>query len=289
MKTRKFDLFSFCNNIFIILCIFACLFPLWYIFVISVSTVDSYARDPYHFWPHVVSFAEYARAFQLGNIPRSLVVSIIVTVVGTFLSLLITLSCAYAISHKQFSASKVFSKITIFPMLFSGGMIPFYIVVTRLGLSNTLFALFLPTCISVYNLMVAKSFMSSIDPSMEEAAKIDGASDLRIFTSIILPVSKPLVTTLGMFYAIAYYNDFFNAMFFITKRDLYPIQMLLREMIINNQAMQSLTASVANAKMTATEPFRMACVVIGVLPILLVYPFVQRNFAKGVMLGAVKG
>jgi len=262
--------------------------PFWYIIIISVSTSSSYLNDPYHLWFNEFSITQFQNVFKTGTIPRALFISFGVTVCGTTLALLLTIPCAYALAHSQFRSSKAFSIITIIPMLFSGGLIPYYILVSQLHLPDTFLVLFLPVCVSSYNLLIAKSFMRTLDKSMEEAALIDGANQILIFSKIVVPLSKPLIAALGLFYGIGFYNDYFTPMLFINSNKLYPIQMLLRNMIINNEGMSSIAANMMGAKNFVSEPFKMACVVIGLVPIFVVFPFVQRFFATGIMLGAVK-
>jgi len=285
---KKYSIFDVYISIVMGTLILLWVIPFWYIIVISVSTSSSYLNDPYHMWFHEFSIAQYQNIFKSGTIPQALFVSAGVTICGTALALLLTIPCAYALAHTQFGASKLFSIITIIPMLFSGGLIPFYILVSQLHLPDTFFVLFLPVCVSSYNLLIAKSFMRTLDRSMEEAALIDGASQMIIFIRIVVPLSKPLIAALGLFYGIGFYNDYFTPLLFINSNKLYPIQMLLRNMIINNEGMSSIAANMMGTKNFVSEPFKMACVVVGLVPIFIVFPFVQRFFTTGIMLGAVK-
>jgi putative aldouronate transport system permease protein len=284
---KQFTLFDGVNYVLLTLAALFCIFPFWYIFVISVSSPMSYANDRLHFWPKVIQFTEYQQALVTGGIVNSLGVSALITIAGTLLSLLLTIPCAYALSKERVRMKGFLSGLIVFTMLFNGGLIPYYLVVTKLGLTNTLWALILPMAVSAYNLIIAKNFMANLPQDLEESAKIDGANDLKIFVSIILPLSKPLIAVMALFYGVAYYNDYFNAILFISSRDLYPIQLLLREMVINNISMSSNVGSAGEGVLRA-DIFKMACVMIGLLPILLIYPFLQKYFIQGVMLGAVK-
>jgi len=285
---KKLSVFDIIITAIMVLLILCWIFPFWYILVISVSTSQSFLNDPYHLWFHVFDITQYKNVFQSGTIPQALLISIGVTVCGTLLALLLTIPCAYVLAHSQFRMSKPFSIITIIPMLFTGGLIPYYIVVSSLRLPDTFFVLFLPVCVSSYNLLIAKSFMRTLDRSMEEAAFIDGANYMQIFARVVAPLSKPLIAALGLFYGVGFYNDYFTPMLFINRQILWPIQMLLRNMVINNEGMSTIAATMMGSKNFVEEPFKMACVVIGLIPIFIVFPFVQRYFTSGIMLGAVK-
>jgi putative aldouronate transport system permease protein len=243
-------------------------------------------NDRLHFWPRVLDFSEYYRVIFHSGVPRAFLISIIVTSAGTVLALLLTIPCSYALSRPQFHPRKILSALVVFTMLFNGGMIPFYLVVTKLKMQNTLFALFLPMACSAYNLILSKNFMNTIPISLEESARLDGASDIRIFTQIVTPLSKPLIAAMALFFGVRIYNDYFNAVLFMTSRDLYPLQMLLREMIVANTMRSDMSGG--GAMTQKAEVFKMATIVISMIPILCVYPFLQKHFVRGLMLGSVK-
>ena len=287
MKKRKNTAFDYMVYLILAVLGFLCFFPFWYVFVISVSTADSYMADKLHFWPHALDFSEYYRTLVSSGFLRSFGISVLITLCGTLIALVLTIPSAYALSRPQFAPRKVFNGLIMFTMLFSGGMIPSYIVVTRLGLANKLPALFLPMACSAYNLIIIKNFMTSLPASLEESARIDGASDITIFFKIVFPLSKPIMAVMALFYGVGIYNDYFNSVLYISSRELYPLQMLLREMIVAN-TMQSSMIGLGNLT-NKSEIFKMATVVISIVPILCVYPFLQKYFVKGLMLGAVKG
>ena len=287
MKKRKNTAFDYMVYLILAVLGFLCFFPFWYVFVISVSTADSYMADKLHFWPHALDFSEYYRTLVSSGFLRSFGISVLITLCGTLIALVLTIPSAYALSRPQFAPRKVFNGLIMFTMLFSGGMIPSYIVVTRLGLANKLPALFLPMACSAYNLIITKNFMTSLPASLEESARIDGASDITIFFKIVFPLSKPIMAVMALVYGVGIYNDYFNSVLYISSRELYPLQMLLREMIVAN-TMQSSMIGLGNLT-NKSEIFKMATVVISIVPILCVYPFLQKYFVKGLMLGAVKG
>lgn len=287
MKKRKNTAFDYMVYLILAVLGFLCFFPFWYVFVISVSTADSYLADKLHFLPHALDFSEYYRTLVSSGFLRSFGISVLITLCGTLIALVLTIPSAYALSRPQFAPRKVFNGLIMFTMLFSGGMIPSYIVVTRLGLANKLPALFLPMACSAYNLIITKNFMTSLPVSLEESARIDGASDITIFFKIVFPLSKPIMAVMALFYGVGIYNDYFNSVLYISSRELYPLQVLLREMIVAN-TMQSSMIGLGNLT-NKSEIFKMATVVISIVPILCVYPFLQKYFVKGLMLGAVKG
>ena len=287
MKKRKNTAFDYMVYLILAVLGFLCFFPFWYVFVISVSTADSYLADKLHFLPHALDFSEYYRTLVSSGFLRSFGISVLITLCGTLIALVLTIPSAYALSRPQFAPRKVFNGLIMFTMLFSGGMIPSYIVVTRLGLANKLPALFLPMACSAYNLIITKNFMTSLPVSLEESARIDGASDITIFFKIVFPLSKPIMAVMALFYGVGIYNDYFNSVLYISSRELYPLQMLLREMIVAN-TMQSSMIGLGNLT-NKSEIFKMATVVISIVPILCVYPFLQKYCVKGLMLGAVKG
>ena len=287
MKKRKNTAFDYMVYLILAVLGFLCFFPFWYVFVISVSTADSYLADKLHFLPHALDFSEYYRTLVSSGFLRSFGISVLITLCGTLIALVLTIPSAYALSRPQFAPRKVFNGLIMFTMLFSGGMIPSYIVVTRLGLANKLPAMFLPLPCSAYNLIITKNFMTSLPVSLEESARIDGASDITIFFKIVFPLSKPIMAVMALFYGVGIYNDYFNSVLYISSRELYPLQMLLREMIVAN-TMQSSMIGLGNLT-NKSEIFKMATVVISIVPILCVYPFLQKYFVKGLMLGAVKG
>ncbi|WP_027629102.1 carbohydrate ABC transporter permease [Ruminiclostridium cellobioparum] len=288
MKSRfKFGIADILIYLVLILFSLAILLPMWHIFVISTSSPDVYLRDTYHLVPKSFSLDEYKRAFSsLGGIINSLFVSIKVTGLGTALSMLLTSMGAYVLSKKGLPGRNFLFKILVFTMFFSGGLVPFYVLVKNLHLDDTIFALTIPLAISTYNLIIMKNYFASLPESLEEAAKIDGYNDVQILFKIIIPVSKPVFAAVSLFYGVAYWNDYFMATLFISSNNMYPLQVVLRQMIIQNLVMAQVgVATVASNP----EQFKMACIIIGIIPVLIIYPFVQNSFSKGIMMGAVKG
>lgn len=220
---------------------------------------------------------------------KALWVSLRIAVCGTALSLLLSGMAAYALSRPRLHGRSFFTVAFVFTMMFSGGMVPTYIVVRELGLLNTLWAVILPNAISVYNMLIMKSAFESISPSLEESAKIDGASNFTVFWRIMLPVVMPTIAAVSLFFAVGFWNEYWSAMLYITKNDLKPIQLYLLDIV--NFAMDTSNINTAEGLMALTDApqaIRAATIIAATIPVLLVYPFVQKYFVKGVMIGSVK-
>lgn len=253
----------------------------------------------YRFWPEEWSLDAYKYIFGAGGtgpqIFRAYGITILVTITGTILGLIIMTSFAYALSRKNFAYRKFYTKLIFIPMLFSGGMVASYLVNTRfLGIKNTIFALILPICVSSFHIIILRTFFKTTVPdAIVESAKIDGASELTVFTRIVLPISLPAIATIGLFLTLGFWNDWFNAMLYIDKSSLIPLQYLLikiegtMEFLANNAAMLGTDGIMAAANLPK-DTAKMAIVVITTLPIVFAYPFFQKYFVSGLTVGAVK-
>lgn len=281
--------------LFIAILMIITLYPIIYIFSVSVSSTTAYESGRVVFLPVEFNLEAYKVIFDAGTIPRSFVNSVIYTLVYVVVSLLLTTTMAYPLSRaKERVAFKgFFSKIVIFTMFFSAGTIPNYLVVKTLGLMDTIWALVLPTAISTYNLVVMRSFFESIPESLEEAAFIDGANEITIFWKIMLPLSKAALATVGLFYGVYMWNSWFNAMLYLQSDTKFPLQLIIRQIIMQNQMAAELAAmgdtSMLTENTTNTESLKYATLFLSILPMLIVYPFIQKYFVKGVMVGSVKG
>jgi len=217
--------------------------------------------------------------------------TILYTVVGTFLNVVLTLMCAYPLSQRRFSGRKFFSILFFVPMIFSGGMIPDYILMRDLRLLNTPWAMIIPGAISIYNMIVTRTFIqNSIPESLAEAARIDGCSPARYFFDFVLPLSKAIIAVIAMYYAVAHWNDYFNAFIYLNKRDLYPLQLFLREILVNSQFDASVMTDPEAARQMQglAQTLKYVVIVVATLPLMCIYPFVQKYFVKGVMIGSIK-
>jgi putative aldouronate transport system permease protein len=238
-------------------------------------------------FPDSVNFRAYESLFAGGVVTRALFVSIFVTVVGTLLSLTVSCLLAYALSRSSFSAGRPILLVVLFSMLFSPGIIPTYLVVKGVGLLDSIWALIVPTMVSAFNVIVLRAFFMNLPNEITESARSDGAGELKIFSYIVLPLSKAVLSVIGLFYAVAYWNAFFSALLYLNDSKLWPLQLVLRTYVINDTQLGS--AELGTEMLPPQASIQMAILVISIVPILIIYPFLQRHFAKGVLTGAVKG
>ncbi|WP_426451362.1 carbohydrate ABC transporter permease [Paenibacillus sp. S-38] len=286
-RTLGNRLFDTVNAAVLILVALCTVLPFVYVLAVSFTDPHEVAKGGMILFPTKFSLAAYEYIFSTDTLVKSLGVSIYVTVVGTFINLLFTSLLAYPLAKPHFRGRQVILLGVLFTMLFSGGMIPSYFVVKELGLTNTLWSLMIPSAISAFNLIVLRNFFQQIPDGLEDSAKIDGCSDLDILFRIVLPLSLPALATFGLFYAVAHWNTFFNAILYINDHNKWPVQVLLREIVILAQSRIGETSFEESLIQPLT--IRMAVIVFATVPILLVYPFLQKHFAKGVLLGSVKG
>ncbi|PUB27739.1 putative aldouronate transport system permease protein [Promicromonospora sp. AC04] len=264
-----------------------CVLPFLNVLGSSFATPGELATRSFVVIPETFTLDAYRYILSTSTIFRALGVSVFVTVVGTFVSLLLTSFMAYALSKRYLRGRRVINFLVVFTMLFSGGMIPTFIVVQNLGLIDSLWALILPVAINAFNFVIMRSFFQAIPDSLEEAARIDGCSDLGVFLRIVLPLSIASIATIGLFYAVGYWNTYQNAILYINDAEKWPIQVLLRQIVIVASGMNA-DASVVDVVPPA-QSVKMAVIVVATLPMLIVYPFIQRYFVKGALIGSVKG
>jgi len=267
------------------------LFPFYYMIAVSFTSYQEYVQTDLVLWPKRWVTDAYEYILASDAFFRSVVVTVFVTVAGTFFNLFLTSTMAYALS-RDITGKKVFLMMVMFTMIFSAGIIPMYLVVKATGLVNTYWSLIIPGAVSAFNLIVIRQFFLNIPGELQEAALIDGANDLHIFGRIVLPLSKPALAAFGLFYAVGHWNSYFGAVLYISDPSKWTVQVILRQIVIVEEAMNALNAG-RDAAMAANPPpeetVGMAAILLATLPILVVYPFLQKHFAKGVMLGSVKG
>jgi putative aldouronate transport system permease protein len=277
--------------IIVVLALFALtvIIPFWYVIVMSLTPLEVWSTTRGAFFPPLskITFAGYEQLLTSARLPRSFAVSVGVTVVGTALNLLVTTMMAYPLSLSHFRLRGPILIAVLFTLLFSGGLVPTYILVRDLRLMDTYWALILPGLVSAWNLLVMKAFFESLPPELRDAARIDGASDWQVFRQIVLPLSKPILATIGLFYAVAHWNEFFNAILYIQSSEKQPLQVVLRELLSSGNMNEFVDINVR--AVMPTQSLRAAAVIIAVVPMLMVYPFLQRHFTKGVLLGSIKG
>jgi putative aldouronate transport system permease protein len=276
--SRLFDIF---NYVFLTLVAVTTILPFVYIIGASFATEYEIATRPMFFIPQNVSTAAYEFIFSSNKILRGFANSIFITVCGTAINLFCTVTMAYALSKTRLRGRNFFLNMVIISMFFSGGMIPGYIVIANiLNLSNTYWSVLLPGAISAYNMMIVKNFFQGIPQELEESASLDGCNDLMTLIRIVLPLSLPVLATFGLFYAVGHWNSYFSAMIYLTDDKMYPLQLILREILILSDTDEGFMMS---------ETIQFATIVVATIPILCVYPFIQLYFVKGIMVGAVKG
>lgn len=282
-KLKKFHLFDVFNYLLLGFITLVTIYPFWYVLVISLSTQEGFYQDIYHIIPNSFSLETYKYAFTNEQIFRSLAVSLTVTVLGVLLSLILTAMGAYVLSKKNLKGRKQLFIFMIFTMFFNGGIVPLYVLVNSLHMRDSMWALIIPMAINTFNLILMMNYFSSLPESLEESAKIDGCNDYQILFKIILPSSKPIVMTIILFYAVFYWNDWFLAMLFISDQEMYPLSLFLRNMILSSQNFMS-----TGLARQVPEMLKATIIIISVIPVLLFYPFVQKHFVQGIMLGSVK-
>jgi putative aldouronate transport system permease protein len=294
MQLRKFSFQQFILMLLISLFSLSCLFPFLMVISGSLSTEHDIVQYGYRLIPKHVTLDSY-RILLLGSnrIVNAYGISILVTVVGTILSLLVTSMGAYVMARRSFCYRNILSVYVIITMLFNGGLVPWYIICVRyLDLKDTLWALILPPLANAFNLFLIRNFMLSIPEDLHESAKMDGAGEFRIFSQLIIPLSTPVLATIGLFVALSYWNDWFLGLMFVDKQELQPLQLLLRTLISNVDFLKSSSNASAMQRISAqipSESIKMALTIVTIGPIVFLYPFLQRYFVKGLMVGAVKG
>lgn len=284
--SKIFDVF---NLVFLISIALITVLPLIYVVSCSVSTEKEILERGFFLIPHSVQFEAYKYIFSSDTLPRAFLNTVFVTFSGTLSSMILTVTLAYPLSKKYLPGRSFFLTLLSFTLVFSGGMIPTFLVVKGLNMLDSYLALILPGAVSTWNLIVIKNFFEGLPMELEEAAKIDGAHDLRILGEIMLPLSKPALATFSLFYAVGYWNNYTSALLYINDAKKWPLQIMLRQIIM--LANGAIDGSEFDELVTRppSESIQMAVIVFGTLPILVLYPFLQKYFTKGVIVGAVKG
>ena len=290
MQEKKRTPFDYINGVFLLLLAIVTAFPLYYVLIISVGSYKDIVTSNMYLFPSSLDLTAYRSIFETRRIGSSFLVSLFVTVAGTGLGMIVSVAMAYSLSKSHVPGMKLAFGMVLLTMFFSGGMIPYYLTIKSLGLIDKVAVMILPPCVSVFNVIVLKNNFAQVPPSLEESARIDGANDMTILFRIVLPTCKPILATIVLFYAVERWNEWWHAMLFITTPTKQPLQIVLREVLFNFDQMRStIGASLAqNTKPVYNRSVQMATVTVATLPILCVYPFLQKYFTKGLMIGAVK-
>lgn len=291
-KSKEDKVFDIINFFLVAIILLLVVYPLYFIVIASISDPNMIYEGKVWLLPKELTLEGYQRIFGDSKIWLGYKNSIIYTVVGTIVNVSFTLMAAYALSRKDLYGRNVIMFLFLMTMFFSGGLIPTYLVVKNLGLLNTMWALILPKAVAVWNVIVAKTFFeSSIPGELLEAARIDGCSDVKFFWKIVLPLSKPIVAVMVLFYAVGHWNSYFDALIYLNNENLYPLQLILRNILIQNQSSTMMISDLDSlaAKQRVSELIKYGVIIVASIPLLIVYPFVQKYFVKGVMIGGIKG
>jgi putative aldouronate transport system permease protein len=298
LNPKKWSLFSIINYSLLALFAFTTLYPFIYILAYSLSDGVEAMKNPIYFLPKGFTIENYIQIFQDTKFLGAYQITILRTLIGTALHVFLSALFAYALTKKTLPGRTFFTFFIFIPTLFGGGMIPTFVLYRELGLIDSFWVYVIPFLYNFFNIIVLRTFFQQLPSSLEESAKIDGCGDFRIFMRIILPLSTPVLATIGLFIGVFHWNDWFTGTYFVTSKELLPVQTLLNELLTQSQALADAaqrasetgsSVGLQSAAQTTPESLRMATLMIATLPILCVYPFLQKYFVKGVMIGSVKG
>ncbi|GIO99906.1 protein LplC [Paenibacillus lautus] len=284
---RGLDDKIFNTIIYVILgiCGLVAILPILYVVSVSITPFGEVLRNGgFILFPKEITFSAYRTLLTESNIPKAFQITVLITVIGTAVNLVLTGLMAYPLSRRNLPGRNFFLLMIVFTLLFSGGLIPTYLVVKSMGLLDSIWAMILPNAVWSFNVLIMKSFFEGLPEELFESARMDGAKEFRILLQIVTPLSVPVLLTVGLFYLVGHWNEFFQAIFYVTDRTLYPLQVVVREILMQSQQ------PLENAEnMMPTQTMQMASVMIASLPVIVIYPFLQKHFTKGMLLGSIKG
>lgn len=293
MKTKKCNFsdlsLDLLKVLFLAFAVIICLYPFWNIFIVSINDANDAMRGGLYLLPRKLSLSSYADILGRSTFQHSILVTVARTLIGTPLAVLVTSALAYVLSYRDLVGRKPLNVLFIFTMYFGGGMVPYYMVLKNLGLLDNFLVFILPNLLSVYNMILVRNYIESMPEALFDAARIDGANDLTIFFRLVLPLSKPIIMTIALFVAISQWNSWFDAYLYTNSQSLKTMQSILVE-ILNQYQTSDAGAAAANRMSQSITPdsIRMAATMVTTIPIIMVYPFIQKYFVKGIMLGSVK-
>ncbi|MGA9519052.1 MAG: carbohydrate ABC transporter permease [Trichococcus sp.] len=277
--------------IFLAVITFITVYPFWNILIVSLNDAQDALRGGLFFWPRKFSLASYEQILRNKEFMASVKVTVARTLIGTPIAVLVTAMCAYAVSRKELVGRKFLNLFFIFTMYFGGGIVPYYMIIKSLGLTDNFLVYVIPGAMGVYNMILIRSYIDTIPEDLFESARLDGANDVIIFFKIILPIAKPILVTVALFVAVTQWNSWFDAYLFTSSQDLKPMQSILVEILNQYQtgdSQSSQMSAAAAGRTTTPDSIRMAATIVSTIPIIIVYPFIQKYFVKGMMIGAVK-
>lgn len=282
------------DNVNILIMLFICaitVYPIWYVLVNSLNDGIDAMKGGIYWWPREFTLANYKAVFETPGIVTSFGVTIAKTVIGTITHVFFTAMVAYAISRRDLYGRNFYMLVGVITMFFSGGLIPYFLLIRDLGLFDNFLVYIIPTMFNFFHLIIFVSFFRELPTSLEEAAKIDGANDFMIFIKVIIPLSMPVIATIALFQGVYQWNDYFAGVIFVNNPDLQPIQTYLYKVVAESSSNQMMTnaAGTVATKTVTSQSIKLATMVVTTLPIMLVYPFLQKYFVKGMLIGSVKG
>ncbi|WP_433707150.1 carbohydrate ABC transporter permease [Paenibacillus illinoisensis] len=296
-ETRQDKIFLTLNYFYVTIAFLLVAYPLVYMISASISNPKEVASGAMWLFPKDITFEGYERVLQDQRIWSGYANTILYTVVGTAVNLAFTIPAAYALSRKDLVGRGFFMGVFMFTMFFGGGLVPSYLLIKELGMINSMWALILPSAASVWNIIVSRTFFQGTIPSeLQEAAQIDGCSNFKLFFKIVLPLSMPIIAVMALFYGVGHWNSYFSAMIYLNDSAKYPLQLVLRQILVLQEMsaqgsgmMDGSSASALNNKAEVAALVRYAVIIVSTLPVIIIYPFLQRYFVQGVMIGSVKG
>ena len=262
------------------------IFPFWNAFVISISTEEAYLHSTVLLWPSQLDLSAYQQVFTNNTLWSGFGITMILLIGGTLYQLFFTVITGYALSRKKWTGKNLVMNMILVTMFFGGGLVPYYYLIRDLGLMNQIWVMIIPGAIDTFNMLLMRNYFASLPAEMEESAKIDGANDIIVFVKIFLPLSLPMLATIGLFFAVGNWNSWYNAMLFCSDNpSIWPLQMVLRNMIAKNAS----NIERPDAAQSFSQGLTMACIFFTIVPMMMFYPFLQRFFVKGIVVGALKG
>jgi putative aldouronate transport system permease protein len=289
VKRSRIRVFDIVNFLFLAIVALASLFPFIHMASVSLSSPEFVVRNEVGIWPKGLQWDAISAAVGDKRLWIGYRNTLLYVVLGTGISMLITITGAYSLSRRTLLFGKPIMLLIVFTIMFNGGMIPFYLVARSYGLLDSIWAMVLPNAMNTFNLIIMRTFFQGIPKEIEESGRIDGLSDFRLLTSIVVPLSKPVLMTVGLFYAVEIWNSFSAALLLLRNQNLFPLQLVIRNLVVVGQAGDVLETSAASGQKVVLESLKYALILIGCLPIILVYPFIQKHFEQGALIGSIKG
>lgn len=293
-RSHSDQIFDVVNVLVMIVLLLIFVWPLWFVLIASVSNPSQVWTGNVVLLPKQFTLDAYKAVVEYESIWIGYRNTIFYTVLGTVINLIMTIFAAYPLSRKDFVPRNFFMFMFMLTMYFGGGLIPTYLVVNKMHMVNTVWAMMIPGAVSIYNVIITRTyFINSIPNELQEAAELDGANSFQFLTRVVLPLSKPILAVIGLYYAVGHWNDFFSALIYINDKNLMPLQTFLRDLLMSNKmllnGMQGLDAAQAEQKMQLAQTLKYSAIVVSTVPVLCIYPFIQKFFVKGIMIGSVKG